>query len=145
MAAKTTTARRRTKLDPKFSNKLPDWLNVVLVIGIFVTFCWGAKIFFDNFNPSGQHSYEAFFPAGLFTTFYFLLLAILYLFSNTDLANIMMVSLLVAGLILLCIGVFAKTESTKSNAFTASASILGLALGIPFGDKLRTSPVSNND
>jgi hypothetical protein len=139
MAKQKTTPKEE---DKKWNNKLPDWLNVAFVIIIFITLCIGAKIFLLDFNhTTGEHNYESFFPSGLFTAFYLIILFIVNLFATPDLANIVMVILLFGGISLLGIGFFSKSIDNKSTAFEFAAAILGLALGIPFGEKLRNSPL----
>ena len=120
------------------SKGIPAWLNITLVFFIFVTLLFGAKVFLTEFDQTARtYNYEAFIPSALCTCLYFLILFMSSLFSNADFATIMMVTLLICGFVVLGIGFISKDESTKSTAFNFASPILGLAFGIPFGDKLR--------
>jgi ABC-type transport system involved in multi-copper enzyme maturation permease subunit len=130
----------------KWSNEIPDWLNILLVGTIFITLLIGAVVFYSKLNQaSGAHDYEAFIPSGLCLGLYFVILFITNLFSSSDFATVMMVTLLITGLAILSIGIFSKNESNKSTAFELASPILGLALGIPFGERLRLASRKNEE
>ena len=118
----------------KSASKVPYWLNILLVIFIFATLMFGAATFL---RESGNPRYEVFIPAGIFFLFWFLIQFASILFSDADLATVMMVILLMIGLIVLAIAIRSKEESDKSTFIHIAAALLGLALGIPFGERLR--------
>lgn len=139
MATKTKTPKQ------KWNNKIPDWLNIILVACLFVSLLSATAIFLNDFHATGEKAYGAFFPSAIFGFAYFVILFIAALFASADMANIMMVTLLIAGFIVLGVGLYSNEEKSKSTSFEFAAAILGLALGIPFGEKLRTSPKENNN
>lgn len=138
-----TTPKPKTQKKQKWNNKIPDWLNTLLVACFFFFLIAAAIMFLNDFRSTGIKSYEAFFPSAIIGFAYFVILFIASLFANADMANIMMVTLLIAGFIVLGIGFYSKEENGKSTSFEFAAAILGLALGIPFGEKLRTSTEEN--
>lgn len=119
----------------KFESKVPYWLNIALVMCIFGTLMIGATVFLRE-SP-GNPRYEVFMPAGISFLLWFVIQFASILFSNADLATVMMVILLMSGFILLGIGFKSKEGSDKAAFFNISAALLGLALGIPFGERLR--------
>jgi peptidoglycan/LPS O-acetylase OafA/YrhL len=132
----TTNPRAKKQ---KWNNKIPDWLNTLLAATLFLFLVAAAIMFLSDFHSTGVKNYETFYPSAIIGIAYFVILFIASLFS-TDMANIMMVTLLIAGFIVLGIGFYSKEKDDKTTSFEFAAAILGLALGIPFGERLRKSP-----
>lgn len=140
-------AQRQNKKKEKWNNKIPDWLNIILVACIFGCLIYGSIIFLKRYDHgTGDQNFMPFLPSSIFAAFYFVILFIVNLFANADLANVMMVTLLIGGFTLLGIGIFNNSESIKKTSFEFAAAFLGLAFGIPFGEKLRTvqEEIKNN-
>ncbi|MCK9636244.1 MAG: hypothetical protein M0R41_08205 [Methylobacter tundripaludum] len=122
----------------KWNNSLPDWLNVLLICCIVGVFLFGCVPYFDGVKQGNSTFTNApFVPAEVLAATYFIILFITNLFASADLSSIMMVTLLAIGLILAGVGFYSKSEHDKSTFFEFSVAIIGLALGIPFGEKLR--------
>lgn len=118
-----------------FESKVPYWLNIGLVMCIFATLMIGATVFLQENSTNPR--YEVFMPAGLSFLLWFVIQFAGILFSNADLATVMMIILLMAGFVLLGLGFKSTQETDKTAFFNISAALLGLALGIPFGERLR--------
>lgn len=124
-------------MEDNFNNKIPNWLNIALVISIFGTMLIGATVFLNQSVQGRGNNYEAFIPAGVCLGLYFLIQFVTILFSNADLASVMMIIFLAGGVVVLVISAYSKDDQLKSNLFHVASAVIGLALGIPFGEKLR--------
>lgn len=127
---------------PQMGNNLPNWLNVVCVSAIFATAIYGAILFLDpQFKYDDQnlniHNFRFFFPAFIAAVIYAGLLFITSLFNNYDLATVVFLLLLFVGFCVLAAGVFTENEHNRVKFFEVASAVLGLGLGIPFGEKLR--------
>lgn len=125
-----------------FNLKIPNWLNILIVIGIFATMLIGAAAFLQNIvRDNGVPRYEVFMPSGVALGMWIIIQFVVEISRDADLASVMLIVLLISGLILLGIGMYVKGESEKSAFFHIAGAVLGLALGIPFGEKLRNDAV----
>ena len=114
---------------------MPRWLNILWSVFILGAFGFGIYSFaytqFDNL--------KAFVAPGIALLAYIVHLAVNTFFANADLAATMLVSLLFLGIALIISSVFIAESKSGYRLYEIGLAIVGLALGIPFGEKLRAS------
>lgn len=125
--------------EPRMKTALPDWFNIIFAAVILCTVVYGTVVFMNKeYNPAvGIANFWAYFPAFITAFMYGMLLFITTLFADYDLSTVMFLILLVTGLVVLTFGAFSKGEREQAKYFEVASAVLGLALGIPFGEKLR--------
>lgn len=126
-------------LQERWNNDMPPWLNVAWGIGIMGAFAYGLYAFGNTtFDVSqGWVNFKDFFIPGIALLGYLLHLSVSNFFASANLAAMMVVILLFLSFILIVSSLFMTDHKNEAKLFEFGLAIGGLALGIPFGEKLR--------
>ena len=114
------------------NEKIPSWLNILLILAIVVLFFWGGIKSLSVESPLPNHSFANCIPAGIFLIFYI----ILKIFLAYDLSTLLSVVLIVIGVSIYYYGITYNNKEQKPYILTAAGSIFGLGSGIPIGKGL---------
>lgn len=122
---------------------MPDWQNVAWGIFILMAFVYAFYSFErKNYDNSlGWANFKDFIMPIFSLMGYGFHLLILTFFTSADLATMIMLTLLFLAIILIVVSILAKSEKTKSNFKDIAFAVAGLALGIPFGEKIRKAEI----
>jgi hypothetical protein len=109
-----------------------DWVHIIGGFIIVTTLVLGT-ISFMKHNAQEMSSLFSFIPTAIATV----LLVIIRIIVDGDVATSMCFLLLSAGFACLFIGLYHTNETTKNAWVGAAGALLGLGGGVPFGDFLR--------
>lgn len=131
----------KTKQTSQLNNTFPNWLKILWALCILGTLVYGA-IGFSNGNYDSNSewivNFKSFIPPFVIAVMYGVILFITNFFAVADLSTTLLVGFLIIGLILISIGLYFKNDSDKSTfLFHTATAFLGIAMGIPFGEKIR--------
>lgn len=130
----------KTKQTSQWNNTLPNWLNILCVLCILSALVYGAIVFTNgNYDSSSPWivNFKSFIPSFIIALMYGIILFITNFFAVADLSTTFLVIFFITGLIFISIGLYLKNDSDKSTLFHIAATFLGIATGIPFGEKIR--------
>ena len=120
------------------STKSKDWVHIIGGFAIVTTLIIGT-VSFMNHNIQEISSLFSFIPTGIAT----LLVVILRIIVDGDVATTMCFLLLSGGFACLIIGLYQKEEISKNAWIGGAGALLGLGGGVPFGDFLRKAEEKN--
>ncbi len=116
--------------------QIKDWINYVGGAMIAIVFLYGSYkvLATDYFNmQNGLYNMYPYIPTLISTV----LLIVVRIITMGDVATNMCVLLVFLGLGFLIAAFFIKSESVKNGFFGAAGSLLGLGMGVPFGESLK--------
>jgi hypothetical protein len=120
---------------------MPRWLNIIWCMGILGAFGFG--IYSNQNTPFdsslGWENFKDFVAPTLALVIYVVLQVANQIIANADLAAPMLVSLLFLSITLIVSSILITEAKHGNRLYEVGLAIAGLALGIPFGEKLRES------